>query len=167
MIADAEAFEDAAPDYVTAEALARILDLNVRHVIRLANDGVVVRDAAGYHLIKSINGYCRYRHAQQGRDGGFMKQRARFIGVRADIAEMERERLSGVMVNAEVCESNWRKIAALIQRRCLQIPGTVTPRLMKCTKPTEAHAVIDAEIRQALTELSETEIRTRPERRRK
>ena len=152
--------EDAAHGFVTGEALARVLDLDVRHVQRLASEGVLAKDGRGnYHLIRSINGYCRYFHERQGRDSGFTKQRARFIGARADLAEMELRRRSATLVNAADVQWNWRKLVALIKRRCMQIPGAVAPRLMKCTKPTEVYAVIDAEIRQALTELSETEVR--------
>ena len=87
------------------------------------------------------------------------KQRTRFIGARADLAEMELRRLSATLVNAADMQWNWRKIAALIKRRCMQIPGAVAPRLTDCKNAAQMCGVIDAEIRQALTELSETEVR--------
>ena len=87
-----DAVDDAMPaqGFVSGAVLAHVLDLDQRRVEQLAKAGVVVRDGRGnYNLVKSINVYCKYHHERQGRDAGFSKQRTRFIGAKADLAELE------------------------------------------------------------------------------
>ena len=75
---------------------------------------------------------------------------------RRQALQRENETAEGMLLDAQQVESQWLRIAAVLKSRLLQIPGALSGKLVSITDPQQIRNILEQEIREALTELSET-----------
>ncbi len=154
----AKAAEWASPPVmeVTAEQLAQVLASSAFNVRQLAVNGVIRKTGPGrYPLFASVRAYCEHLRAlATGRgEGTPAAERKRLASAQADLAELKVRRLSGELLSAADVKSEWISVIRATRARLLGVSSRIGAHLT-------AHdvAVIDAEIREALTELAGDEI---------
>jgi phage terminase Nu1 subunit (DNA packaging protein) len=151
----------AARDEVASEELARLLDLTPARLAILANEGKLPKNRHGrYPLTASIQAYVRYlrERAGDGGDRSLSKQRARLTKSKADIAEMERGRLSGELLPKNEIMAMCTTVATTIRTRMLAVSSKYAPRLVMIRNANEVEAILRPGIEEGLEELARLEV---------
>jgi phage terminase Nu1 subunit (DNA packaging protein) len=144
---------------VTADELAALLGIAPRTVRELAGRAIVVKAGRGkYDLTASVGTYCAHlREQAAGRAGdaqaGLTTERARQAKEMADNVALKNAALRRDLVSAAAVTAEWSGILRRLRARILAIPPRVNQRLPFLKQHDVG--VIDAELRQALTELGQ------------
>lgn len=151
---------------VQAKDLAVLLDVTPIYVAKLAETGVIQRNADGrYELLGSVRAFVRKQRAERraagtnhGATTSYATQRERLTKAKADLAEMRQKQLSGEMVPAAAIEQGWGALLNALRTRLLAIPTKATPRVMAARNATETLAILRGLVHEALNELSNAKI---------
>ncbi len=140
--------------------IAKLLKLTERRCQQLADEGVLVRVGRGkYDLVGSVQGYIGYLQARTPDAGAKLdlnQERARLAKVNADIAEIELEKLKGVVVDAEAAKFAWEALATQVRTNLLNnVPVRVASKAKSETAETKIKAIVRDEITAALRALAE------------
>ena len=84
--------------------------------------------------------------------------RTRLALARAKEAELRHRELDGQLIPADQIEESWLMIASNTRTRILAIPRKLAPILAPSRPPGEVEAILTAEVREALTEISMTKV---------
>jgi phage terminase Nu1 subunit (DNA packaging protein) len=152
------------PKMGTVADVCALLLVKAPSVFEMVRNGVLPRAAKGqYDLIACNHAYIRYLRergqAGDGSDEGLTSQRARLTRNKADMAEMERSRLLGELLPANETRAAWSSLFALLRSRFLAIPSKCAPRLLMLKTAAQPKAILEAEINEALEDVSDIEIR--------
>lgn len=143
--------------------IAKLLLLTDRRVTQLVQEGVIPRAERGrYELAPAVQGYIKYlKERAIGADlpgDAAGEHKVRLLKARADIAEMEAERLAGDLAPADDVERAWAAAVGRFRQRSLAIPPKAAPLVAVETEPEACHAIIETFIHEALAELAATDI---------
>ena len=72
----------------------------------------------------------------------------------ANLAEMKQAEMQGTLIRADAVRAAWAAKITGARDALLQIPSRIAPVLAACTDLVEVTALLEAELRQALAELS-------------
>lgn len=140
------------------DTIAKLLDLTPRRVNQLVNEGVIPRAERGrYELVPAVQGYIRYLktkaiNADVSTEDSEHKRR--LLKARADIAEMEAERLSGDLVEAASVQKTWIDLMALVRARMLALPAETAELVASETTIDACHEIIETHVHATLAELA-------------
>jgi phage terminase Nu1 subunit (DNA packaging protein) len=145
-----------------SETIAKVLKVTPRHVNRMADQGVIPKpnEDEKYDLVPCVQAYIEFLRMRHGGSRSaksaqkFSAERARLYEMKADIAEVERARLTGDLVSAEEVEAVWTDMIAVAKVRMLAIPSKMAPRLALISSPTKIRELLDSELSAALGELA-------------
>lgn len=147
---------------ITTAALAELLGISERALRQHAANGVLVQVGRGrFDRDASVRTYCEHlREMAAGRGGAaavetLSAERARLAKEQADQYALKNAGLRGELLDAKECERKWTDACRCIRSAMLAIPSRVRQQLPHLTR-TDA-ALIDDEIRRALTELANGE----------
>jgi len=148
----------------SAETLAAVLDLSVRHVRRLTSDGVlkVVRRNGKhprYRLADSVQRYLKHQkdYITSGLsrpDEAYQAARTERMRALAKIGQMRVDEMRGRLHRAEDIEFCLTNMLTHMRQRMLAIPSRVSRLLVGLTDFQKIYTTIDDEIRGGLTQLS-------------
>lgn len=139
---------------VTRVELARRLGLSTRTIGDHAAKGRLVKRGDRYLLWASIQSLIAYQaEALAGRDGEGQRARARLAMAKARTAELELARLEETLIDAEETRRWVEGMSLRVRNRILYVPKRLPMALSHLTRADLA--VIDRELREALTELGE------------
>ena len=144
--------------------IAQLLRLAKSSVTRLAIDGVLPVASGGGHGRQALfrpSAVVAARLAQiearyVGRGGGLdpAAERAKKDRAQAALAEQLHKKRSGeVLAVADVLHV-WSNIVVAVKSRLLRLPSALTAAVAAASTPVEIEQLLSAEIRDALTELS-------------
>ena len=147
--------------------ISKLLMLTDRRVQQLAKEGHIPRAERGrYELVPVVQGYIRYLRdrAINGDvgEGGEASDKARLMKARADIAEMEAQRLGEELVPVDDVESAAAEMVARFRARSISIPSKAAPMVAVETTTEACHEIIETFVYEALAELSLTPVEGRP-----
>ena len=145
----------------TVAGLSTELALNAQTVgkivVKLRPDGAVKGRNA--YLMANVVRAMRARAVSIGQErGGLIDARTRLTLARAKAEELKQRELDGELIPAEQIEEAWLMIASNTRTRILAIPRKLAPILAPSRPPGEVEAILTAEVREALTELSMTKV---------
>lgn len=143
--------------------IAKLLELTERRVYQLAAQGVIPRTPKGrYELVPAVRGYVRYLRDRainaDVKDGEEGDHKKRLTKARADIAEMEAERLRESLVPVENVERVWIEAASNVRARLLAIPHKVAPLVAVETNATVCAEMVEAQVHEALSGLADVKV---------
>ena len=144
------------------DVMAKMLKLTARRLQQLENEGVVQKSERGrWPMIPTLHAYIDYLRALATRGDvegttadAYTTERARLTKTKADIAELERQKLAGEVIPADAVQSAWAALLSVARTRLMGIGSKLAPRLKVLTTDNERKDAIDAEIIAALTALS-------------
>lgn len=148
---------------VPADRLCKLLDLGIRRLQQLADEGIIKKSDRGrYDLVESVRGYVKFlRDRTLGPDQAantYAEQRARLTRARADEEELKARQLAGELIPAAQLENAWGAVVDVMRLRLLAIPAKVAARIGMARNAVEAQQIIRAEIHDALTELTKVNV---------
>jgi terminase small subunit / prophage DNA-packing protein len=145
---------------VTAAVLADLLAVSPRTIADLGKRGVVVKQGVkGYRLRESVRGYAEYlRKALADRGdaataASAAKERSRLLKEQADAQAIKNATARGELLAANEVVRKWSDILRTVRDRLLALPGRVATQIPHLKRSDTA--ILDREIRDALTELSD------------
>lgn len=143
---------------VSVRLVAEVLGISERRVQQLVALGAIHRPERGlYDLQGAIRSYAAYL-IDHGRRSSGNPHRARLIAAKADLAQLELERLQSETVSVAAVQQVWSEIRAAIKERVRAIPATVAPLLAGEGNPETCQQIMRDVIDQALTELAESPV---------
>lgn len=147
------------------ETIAALLDLTPRRVQQLASEGHIPKAERGrYELVPSVKGYIRYLKDRainadvQGGEEGDHKRR--LMKARADIAEMEAERISGNQIEVDAVERTWVAAASRFRQKMLSIAYKAAPIVAVETDIDTIHDKLESMIHEGLGELANLDVQS-------
>jgi phage terminase Nu1 subunit (DNA packaging protein) len=141
---------------ISTRTLARLVGVAERTVREIATKGIFVRVGAGFDHEASVRNYCAHlRREKTGKRGEGVAvrsdERRRLARLQADALEMKIGRERGALVDAGETERVLASIAIKARDAILRSPARIASQLPHLSRSDVA--VVDAVLRQALTEL--------------
>jgi len=140
--------------------IAKLLDLSIRRVYQLTNEGVIPKAEKGrYELVPAVRGYIRYlRDRAIGADAlpdeSARASRARLLKAQAEAQEMENAKVRGELLPQELVSRAWAEMASSFRARSLSIPKKGAPQVFGVNSLPAIEATLEQMIVEALDELS-------------
>lgn len=143
---------------------ANLLNLDVRRVQQLADEGVITRSGRGRYPLTEATGYVKYlqelvsrRKVQTDRPEGALdpeQQRARKDAADADLKELLLEEKRGTVVNVEEIKAEYLKALMAVRAGVLSLGVRVAEEVAAMSEPRKCRARIDKEAWEILENLS-------------
>ncbi len=140
--------------------IAKLLDLSIRRVYQLTNEGVIPRAEKGrYELVPAVQGYIRYlRDRAVGADAlpdeSARASRARLLKAQAEAQEMENAKVRGELIPREPTERALAAVFGVVRNRILAIDKKLPVRVLGCNSLPEIEGISSEMHNEALTELA-------------
>lgn len=148
---------------VSTSTLANILDVTDRRVRQLVDDRVLTKIKNGsYELIPNLKKYLLYIKTKTDNkiDGSisekdYLEEKTRHERAKRKMSEMELALMEGKLHDAADVEREMTKMLMAFRAKILAIPSKLTPILIAQTDFSTIENILQTEIYNALTELSE------------
>ncbi len=148
------------------DTIAKLLELTPRRIHQLVGEGVIPKPEkrGRYELVGSVQGYIRYlrqlniNEEMDGEGGSEVSHRKRLTKARADIAEMEAERISGSLVDVTSVEHAWQSAGARFRARVLGIPHKLAPIVAAESDIETCCDLLEEHVHEALRELATDDV---------
>ena len=140
--------------------IAKLLDLSIRRVYQLTNEGVIPKAEKGrYELVPAVQGYIRYlRDRAIGADAlpdeSARASRARLLKAQAEAQEMENAKVRGELLPREPLEQAIGAVFGVVRNRILAIDKKLPMRVLGCNSLPEIQAISSEMHNEALNELA-------------
>ena len=137
--------------------IAKLLILTERQVQVLAKDGILPRAQPGrYELAPVVQAYIRYlrERAMGSASGGSEDDRGRLTRAKADIAEMEAERLRESLIPEDQIRPVVTAFVARFKLRTLAVAPKAAPMVAVESETDACHEIIETFLLEALGELA-------------
>jgi len=140
--------------------IAKLLDLTIRRVYQLTNEGVIPRAEKGrYELVPAVQGYIRYlRDRAIGADAlpdeSARASRARLLKAQAEAQEMENAKVRGELLPRDPVELAISAVLGVVRNRILAIDKKLPMRVLGCNSLPEIQAISSEMHNEALNELA-------------
>tara|TARA_Y100001970_G_scaffold68283_1_gene86977 strand:- start:16340 stop:16879 length:540 start_codon:yes stop_codon:yes gene_type:complete len=141
--------------------IAKLLDLTERHVRRLVQEGVLIRDEGkrGRYPITNVTLYIRYLRerafGQQSGETDLHGEKLRLAKAQADRTEMEVEMLKESVIKADEVVDKWSELIGNCRAKLLNTPAKIAHLVIAAEDYATAEEIIRTEIHEALNELAE------------
>ncbi len=148
--------------------ISKLLDLTIRRVYQLTNEGVIPRAEKGrYELVPAVQGYIRYlRDRAIGSDAlpdeAARTSRARLIKAQAEAQEMENAKVRGELLPREPVEQAIGAAFGVVRNRILAIDKKLPMRVLGCNSLPEIQAISSEMHYEALSELANFDLSRSP-----
>jgi hypothetical protein len=140
--------------------IAKLLDLSIRRVYQLTNEGVIPKAEKGrYELVPAVQGYIRYlRDRAIGADAlpdeSARASRARLLKAQAEAQEMENAKVRGELLPRDPLEQAIGAAFGVVRNRILAIDKKLPMRVLGCNSLPEIQAISSEMHNEALNELA-------------
>lgn len=150
-------------DYiVTTDKFAELIGRTRQRVNQLAKEGILERLAPGkYALMKNVSLYIKYLENGQKKpdeienEAAYWEEKALHEKVKRELAELKLQKARGQVHDAADVERVLTNMLVVFRNRILAIPQKVSPKIIGMTNIAEISEIINAELYEALSELSE------------
>lgn len=147
---------------LTQDQAAEVVGLTARRLRQLDDAGEGPgRTAGGQYEARELGRWFKHRLLSElgvtgdGQVYDYDAERARLTKAQADKVELEAAELSGEMVRVDDVAAEWARMFGAMRARLLSLPTKSAPRSRVAINDEEAAAVIEAEVLEALQELSD------------
>jgi len=148
---------------VNTDAMAKLLGFTRQRINQLAQEGILEKQAAGrWPLMKNVQRYIEYlrtgvkdRDADEEAQAMYWEEKALHEKAKREMAEIKLAKLKNQMHDAADVEFVLTNMLVTFRNRILSIPDKVAPKVLGVKNLSEISEVINAELLEALTELSE------------
>ena len=157
--------------YASLEQVAQVLNMTPQMVNRHVKQRGMPRISRGeYDLVKCVHWYIDYKDQQikEARRGTETEAQARqrLVIATANLREVDLAQACGELIEIDVAQTLWQRLVVSFRNKMLLIPTKLAPQVITCKEPTEAQALLEAEIHEALHDLSSSIIQKSSVRRR-
>lgn len=153
---------------VSANTLARYLNLNVRQTNALSKEGLYPLPVKGkYELYTCVLNYIRNLQKRGGASvetaADYHVEKGRLTKAQADKVELEVKVRTGELLEVEDVSKAWASQIMSAKSRLLGLGAKAAPMVLVASSATEAQAILDDLIRECLQELTDDYVPTSDE----
>jgi hypothetical protein len=149
---------DGLPSSLTSSQLRWALGVTNSRLEQLTTAGIITRVEKGKYSIDSIPRYVKFqRDAQQG-PSDWRSVRTALLKEKLSMVRLDRAERQGQVARIEDFVSIVRALFLLVRNRALALPSKIVPRLYAASSRARMSEILDYEVREWLTELSETRV---------
>ncbi len=143
-------------DRITRQQVADYMGYSAARVNQLAREGVLQQGVdSEYPRHETIHAICRYLRAQsEATKGSLSDIRRRKLEQESQILAHQLAREEGQLLKVSVVEREWSNLMLNCRQKLLRIGNKVAPRVPYLKSEAEIEAAIQAEVDEALNELS-------------
>lgn len=140
---------------------ADLVGLTIQGTQALAKSADPPPKGANGYPAREVGQWLKRRHLRgvgidnTGTRYDYETERARLTKAQADKTELEAKELRGEMIRAEHVIEAWARMLGAMRARLLSLPQKVAPRARGAMSDEEAATLIEAEVLEALQELSD------------
>ena len=150
---------------VTQTDLARAMDLSRTQVIKLSEQGVVIKVGSKYDIVQSTCNYIRRMKGREGKTSGnidgdqpdYYQERARLTKAQADRQELEVQKAQGVLVPVENVLKAGVESIVTTRNRLLGLPQKLSYELTVNDDRDDIERLMTSEIKSIMTEMEKLE----------
>ena len=151
--------------FASLEQVAEVLNMTPQMVNRHVKQHGMPRISRGeYDIKKVVHWYIDYKDQQikDARRGTETEGQARqrLIVATADMREVDLAKACGGLIEIDVAQTVWQRLAVSFRNKMLLIPTKLAPQVITCKDPSEAQTLMETDIQEALLELSQGKIDT-------
>lgn len=157
-----KAKKDISDIIVNTDALASLLGYTRQRINQLAKEGVLEKQAPGrWLLMKNVQRYIEYlrtgtdENDEEEAQAKYWEEKALHEKAKRETAEIKLAKLKNQMHDAADIELVMTNMLVTFRSRVLSIPDKVAPKVLGVTNLSEIADIINAELIETLTELSE------------
>lgn len=162
-MADKKRTENIDDIIVNTDTMAKLLGFTRQRINQLAREGILEKKAAGrFLLMRNVQRYIEYlrtgakdRNADEEAQALYWEEKALHEKAKREIAEIKLAKLKNQMHDAADVEFVLTNMLVTFRNRILSIPDKVAPKVLGVKNLSEISDAINAELLDALTELSE------------
>lgn len=147
---------EAAGNY-PADTIARLLNITVRRLYQLVQEGVVPAPVNGlFSLVGCVRGYIGMLQDRSGREvETYQRERTRIAKANADKKELDLQRVRGELISRQSVELHWAGMLAALRTRLLGLPTKLAPVLpVKPQQRSGVQQTIRREVHELLEDLA-------------
>jgi phage terminase Nu1 subunit (DNA packaging protein) len=152
--------DKAFPSHVSAADLARLFSVTRGAITKLVNKRVLRKKARGFEVISSFASYLAYREglvAAKHGGGPFGEARTRLLVEKANMAQLQREKMEGSAIPAPEVEERWTSTCAAIKNKFVGMPSKLAAQLATESTPAGCQKILRDEVNENLEDLSRGE----------
>lgn len=138
-------------ELISQYAYAKRVGLSRAYINELIRDGVIPLHNGKINPEEAD----RILHAKKNTRKAYQEARTLIMNIKAQLLQMELERKKASLVDMDKVIEHLSKVADIVRERMHRIPKELAHILAKEKDPYRCMEILDNEIRQALTELSE------------
>lgn len=148
-------------ELVSAKIVAKVLGISARRVQQLTEDGIFAKEKRGqYDIAKTVQAYISYKIGEsklekQAREGGYDVERTLLTRAKRQIEENKLKIMEGELHRSITVMTVMNRMLNNFKSKLLSVPLKVAPKLMGETKLPVIQEVLEIEINECLTELSD------------
>lgn len=150
-------FEELCECYVSSQELANILGLTVRHVNRLAQEGMLVKEGPSqFPLAENIQKYLQYCLGSKKRDDktSYWAEKAKHERALRQMSEIRLEQMNNKLHDAKTVEAVMDDMMAFFRKRTLAVADETSSKLVGIKNPAEVCDILTDAINKALDDMS-------------
>ena len=133
-------------------------DVTKARITQLTHQGVVIRTARNRYALRSVPNYFTWlRQANAGPDG-WNRARTALVEERALAAQAARLEREGQVAQISDFVEIMQALFRLVRDRALALPAKLSPLAYQCDSIPATYKLLDLEVREWLTNLSETKV---------
>jgi len=143
--------------FITARYLAEILGITERRVNQISNEKkIFTRDLNGkYQVVECVAAYYKEKYLPASRNIDYEEEKARHERAKREKQELLLAKMKGELHEAATVENVLTNMLVTFRTRMLGVPTKIAPTLIGQKNISKITDIIDREIREVLTELSE------------
>ncbi len=154
-------FEELCECYVSSQELANILGLTVRHVNRLAQEGMLVKEGPSqFPLAQNIQKYLQFLESKKGDDKtSYWAEKAKHERALRQMSEIRLEQMNNKLHDAKTVEAVMDDMMAFFRKRTLAVADETSSKLVGIKNPAEICDILTDAVKEALSDMSNYEFK--------
>ena len=153
-------FEELCECYVSSQELANILGLTVRHVNRLAGEGMLVKEGPSqFPLAQNIQKYLQFLESKKKREDktSYWAEKAKHERALRQMSEIRLEQMNNKLHDAKTVEAVMDDMMAFFRKRTLAVADETSSKLVGIKNPAEVCDILTDAVKEALDDMSNYE----------
>ncbi|RCX20892.1 phage terminase Nu1 subunit (DNA packaging protein) [Anaerobacterium chartisolvens] len=144
----------------STSVIAKLFNVTERTINNLTKDGIITRAERGkYDLVPTVQAYVKYLQEKAfGKNvasGDYHSEKTAHERIKRQMAELTLAKMKAELLDAYIVERVMSEMNVGIRNKILSIPQKLAPKLTNIGESSEIYDVLNNELREVLTELSE------------
>lgn len=144
---------------IKAIQLAKLLDMNDRHLRRLAEENIIIKEKGKYLFLESVHSYINYLKTVNDGDSSLkdmkLKKETEKIAKDIELKSIKISELKNELHSAEIVKKIMTVMLTNLKGKLLAVPNKIAPLVVGCDNLGDIQDIVLSSIEDVLLEVSE------------